>query len=187
MTPYRQNIINSYSYMISSMFILTKGAYILHMGLGIADVEHYLSTNEEAGRDMLYESDNMVVKSINAFIDDSEILLNELEERNQLDLSDMDHSDVSEQDEDENNKAVKVNNDIGFVIFLLTVNILNRIEKTIKALCEIKNEILPADLKSDWQFEDDNIQLISVCYRELSGFVEYLEKTTNSIDGKKNW
>ena len=187
MTPYRQNIINSYSYVIAAQFLLFKGAFMMHIDVGIEDMDYYLENAEGIDSSIFDDSDDLMIKTITACIGDAEILLNELEERNQLVTDDIDHSDIDATYDEEGKKEAKVNKDIGLVIFALTVEVLSRTEKAIKALCEIKNEMHPASIKDEWQYDDDNIQLIAAFYRKLSLLVENLEKETNSIVGKRNW
>jgi hypothetical protein len=187
MTPYRQNIINSYSYMMTAQLLLFKGAFMIHIDVGIKDMDYYLENAEGIDSSIFDDSDDVMVKAITAGIDDTETLLNELEERNQLLIDDLDHSDIDETYHEEGKTQAKVNKDIGLIIFALSVEVLSRTEKAIKALCEIKNEMHPANIKDEWQYEDDNIQLIAAFYRKLSLLVEHLEKETNSIVAKRNW
>jgi hypothetical protein len=187
MTPYRQNIINSYSYITAAHFLLFKGAFMLHIDVGIEDMHYYLENAEGIDSSIFDDSDDLMIKTITAGIGDAEILLNELEERNQLFIDDLNHSDIDATYDEEGKKEAKVNKDIGLVIFGLNVEVLSRTEKAIKALCEIKNEMHPANIKDEWQYEDDNIQLIAAFYRKLSLLVEHLEKETNSIIEKRNW
>jgi hypothetical protein len=187
MTPYRQHIINSYSYIMAAQFLLFKGAFLLHIDVGIEDMDYYLENAEGIDTSLFDDSDDVMIKTITARIDDAETLLNELEERNQLFIDDLDDSDIDETYDEEGKKQAKVSKDIGLIIFALTVEVLSRTEKAIKALCEIKNEMHPANIKDEWQYDDDNIQLIAAFYRKLSLLVEYLEKETNSIVEKRNW
>lgn len=187
MTPYRQNIINSYSYIMAAQFLLFKGAFMIHNDVGIKEMDYYLENAEGMDMSIFDDSDDVMVKTITACIDDAEILLNELEERNQLFIDDLDHSDIDETYEEKGKKQAMVNKDIGLVIFGLTVEVLSRTEKAIKALCEIKHEMHPASIKDEWQYDDDNIRLIAAFYRKLSLLVEHLEKETNSIAEKRNW
>lgn len=187
MTPYRQNIINSYYYIASSQFLLFKGAFMIHMDLEIEDIDYYLESAEDMDNSIFADSDDIIVKTINTFIEDTDKFLHILKDINQLQETDIEYCDIGDEDEDESDKQVKANKHIGFIIFLLTVNILNRTEKAIKSLCEIKNEIPAPDFKSEWQYDDDNIYIISIFYRKLSMLVEFLERETKSIDGKRNW
>lgn len=187
MTPYRKKILSCYCGMLTSQVVLFKSAFQMHMHLENEEMEQYFNDDYEFSLDMIAESEDPVVAKIDAFISETDNFVSEIEERNQLSAEDISEDDVNEIDDEEKGKQVRANKLIGYAIFYLRVNICLRIEKALRTLCEIKNEIPPVNFKEAWEYNDDNIQSIALFYNKLSALLDDLEKETDSIQEKRNW
>ncbi len=186
MTVYRKKILECYYIMLTSQVLLAKSAFQIYMHFEVDELDKYLEEGYEFSREMLDNIKHPVVERINRFICESDTFIEELEDRNFISEEDLEGDEYSEEIEDDGT-AVRAKNYAGLVIFYLRVHISNRIEKAMKVLSEIKNELPIADLKQAEFYKDDNLKSIALFQAGLSELLDYLETETDSIVEKRNW
>lgn len=186
LTAYRKKLLDCYYIMLVSQILLARSAFQLYMHFEMDEMESDAEEEYEVSREMLDNIKHPVVERINQFIKESDVFIDELEDRNFISEDDLE--DNEEPGEIENgDAAVRVNNYAGMVIFYLRLYVNNRIEKAIKELSEIQNEIPIMNPDYAEFYKDDNIKSILLFKAGLSELLDYLEKETDSIAEKRNW
>jgi hypothetical protein len=186
MTPYRKKVVQCYYIMLSTQLLLAKSAFQIYMHFEVDELDKYIEEGYEFSREMLDNIKDPIVERINKFIYESDALIYEIEDRNLISEDDLDDGEDLAAIED-NGAAVRVKSYTGLVIFYLKLYASNRIEKAMKELSEIKNELPGADAAHAELYEDDNLKSIALFHAGLSELLIYLEKETDSIAEKRNW